>query len=285
MLDCARALDSEQTEPGTILSAQPIMIYRFLIYLYLRCRTLRNSLLSAERPPKQMPAHLRAEFTLNGTIPVKRWYVNDVNKKRLKWTLHSPEWNFEHVKAEKQRYYGNTDALFYKALKSHSIRGKEVVILGSESPWYECISCFYGGRVTTIEYRTVDCQIPELRVLTPEEFSQNPQTFDVAVSISSVEHDGLGRYGDPIAPHGDLEAMQRLKNILTEDGVLFLSVPIGPDLVVWNSHRIYGPIRFPMLIDGWEVIQSFGFDESLFDAKRLGHWYIQPVWILKPQHS
>ena len=103
--------------------------------------------------------------------------------------------------------------------------------------------------------------------------------------LHSIEHFGLGRYGDPIAPHGDLEAMQRLKNILTEDGVLFLSVPIGPDLVVWNSHRIYGPIRFPMLIDGWEVIQSFGFNESLFDAKRLGHWYIQPVWILKPQHS
>ena len=105
-----------------------------------------------------------------------------------------------------------------------------------------------------------------------------------------VDHATVGALGerddgDPIAPHGDLEAMQRLKNILTEDGVLFLSVPIGPDLVVWNSHRIYGPIRFPMLIDGWEVIQSFGFNESLFDAKRLGHWYIQPVWILKPQHS
>lgn len=32
---------------------------------------------------------------------------------------------------------------------------------------------------------------------------------DFAVSYSSWEHDGLGRYGDPIDPWGDIKAMQR----------------------------------------------------------------------------
>jgi hypothetical protein len=34
-------------------------------------------------------------------------------------------------------------------------------------------------------------------------------TVDFAVSYSSWEHDGLGRYGDPVDPWGDVKAMQR----------------------------------------------------------------------------
>ncbi len=32
--------------------------------------------------------------------------------------------------------------------------------------------------------------------------------FDMALSISSFDHDGLGRYGDPLDPVGDLKAMR-----------------------------------------------------------------------------
>lgn len=32
---------------------------------------------------------------------------------------------------------------------------------------------------------------------------------DFAISYSSWEHDGLGRYGDPVDPWGDVKAMQR----------------------------------------------------------------------------
>ena len=32
--------------------------------------------------------------------------------------------------------------------------------------------------------------------------------FDVALSISSFDHDGLGRYGDPLEPDNDLRAMR-----------------------------------------------------------------------------
>jgi len=200
------------------------------------------------------------------------------------WTTRSRQWNYEHVRAEKQRYYGKTDAHLYAALKKHSIRDKELVILGSESPWYECICSYYGARVTTIEYRQVDCQIPELTVLTPEEFAENPRRFDVAVSISSVEHDGLGRYGDPIDPNGDLRAMEELKTLLRPNGLLIMAVPLGRDALVWNSHRIYGRLRFPLLTDGWEIVDSFGFYDELFDGE-LGRWDIQPVWILKPELS
>ena len=88
------------------------------------------------------------------------------------------------------------------------------------------------------------------------------EKFDVVFSISSFEHDGLGRYGDPINPTGDIEAMINVKSMLKKDGILFLAVPVGVDTIFWNAHRIYGKHRFPKLIDGWEIIDKVSFHEK-----------------------
>lgn len=52
-------------------------------------------------------------------------------------------------------------------------------------------------------------------------------TMKLAIFICSFDHDGLGRYGDPINPWGDLLAMQTVQRVLYEGGHLFLTVPIG----------------------------------------------------------
>ncbi len=255
-----------------------------LIRAYLNGRSLVHSLFAERRPPTQIPDNLVAEFTLDHRIPTLRWYINDAVTKPLKWTQRAAAGHYRNVEAKKQWYYGETDGYLYRALDKYSLRGKRVVIVGSETPWYECICMYYGAEVTTVEYRDVHCEIPGLTVMTPAEFERRPAKFDVVVSISSIEHDGLGRYGDPINPHGDLQAMEQFKELLKPGGHLILAVPIGSDAVVWNAHRIYGRIRLPMLLDGWEVVESFGFGESLFDAKP-GRWHIQPVWILRPNRQ
>jgi hypothetical protein len=229
-----------------------------------------------------IPTALVDEFTFNGQVPVLRRYLNDTRSKPLKWTIRSPWWDFGKVRDKCERYYHATDSFLYEAIEKFHIRDKKVVVLGSEVPWYECICSYYGASVTTIEYRTVDCQIPGLTVMTPDEYARNPKAFDVAVSISSIEHDGLGRYGDPIDPAGDLKAMQKIKELLTPDGYLILAVPVGRDALVWNAHRIYGRIRFPLLREGWELLDSFGFGPDSFDTK-LGQCDRQPVFVLRPR--
>ena len=67
--------------------------------------------------------------------------------------------------------------------------------------------------------------------------------FDVILSISSFEHDGLGRYGDPVDPDADLRSMSKTRQMLSPEGLLFLAVPIGRDCVMWNAHRVYGRAR------------------------------------------
>lgn len=57
--------------------------------------------------------------------------------------------------------------------------------------------------------------------------------------MHTVEHVGLGRYGDPIDPRGDLRAIAELKRVLSPGGSLLFVVPIGKEKIQFNAHRIY----------------------------------------------
>jgi len=62
------------------------------------------------------------------------------------------------------------------------------------------------------------------------------------ISIScmhTVEHIGLGRYGDPLDPDGDIKAIAELKRVLALGGSLLFVVPIGKPKLLFNAHRIY----------------------------------------------
>lgn len=54
-----------------------------------------------------------------------------------------------------------------------------------------------------------------------------------------IEHVGLGRYGDPLDPNGDLQAISELKRVLAVGGNLLFVVPIGKPKIMFNAHRIY----------------------------------------------
>lgn len=57
--------------------------------------------------------------------------------------------------------------------------------------------------------------------------------------MHTVEHIGLGRYGDAIDPDGDLKAMNELKRVLAKGGSLLFVVPIGKPGIQFNAHRVY----------------------------------------------
>ena len=55
----------------------------------------------------------------------------------------------------------------------------------------------------------------------------------------SFDHDGLGRYGDPLNPDGDLEAMRTVYRLIKPEGILFLTVPIGTCIVVFEGNGVH----------------------------------------------
>lgn len=68
-----------------------------------------------------------------------------------------------------------------------------------------------------------------------------------------VEHIGLGRYGDPLDPEGDLKAMRELARVLAPGGTLLFVVPVGAPKVMFNAHRIYSYAQIKSHFDGLEL--------------------------------
>jgi SAM-dependent methyltransferase len=93
------------------------------------------------------------------------------------------------------------------------------------------------------------------------------ERFDQVINCSTVEHVGLsGRYASFDAPDGDLDAMRKLLDVMTPDGRMVLTIPVGQDRVCAPLHRIYGTERLPRLLDGYRE------DEAQFWAKEDSRW-------------
>jgi SAM-dependent methyltransferase len=230
------------------------------------------------KPPKEIPANLLSRYTMNGKVKIEYRYLDNSYppEKPLVYKGESVDSYMELIKQKRKFYYGITDRLLYKALEKYGIDGKDVAIMGSIAPLYESICLFYGGKPTIIEYNKIISNDNRLRVMTVEDYDKNPLTFDAAFSISAFEHDGLGRYGDPLNPDGDLDAMKKMKSILKPNGLLFLAVPIGNDTLVWNAHRVYGKTRLGKLLEGWKLLDIFS--SKIFFAE-------QPILVLQNSES
>ena len=81
--------------------------------------------------------------------------------------------------------------------------------------------------------------------------------FDLIVACSAIEHFGLsGRYGSAEDPVGDLKAMQKIRSLLSDDGIAMVTIPVGIDVVHRPWHRVYGQQRLPLLLEGFRIVKS-----------------------------
>lgn len=58
-------------------------------------------------------------------------------------------------------------------------------------------------------------------------------------ALCSLEHFGLGRYGDPVDPEACFKAFRAIQRVLKKGGCCYISVPIGKEHVEFNAHRIF----------------------------------------------
>ncbi|HVZ39073.1 MAG TPA: DUF268 domain-containing protein [Candidatus Kapabacteria bacterium] len=74
-------------------------------------------------------------------------------------------------------------------------------------------------------------------------------------SLCVVEHIGLGRYGDPLNPHGSEEAIAELKRVVAPGGDLYLSLPVDDvTRVYFNAHRAFEEEYLFTLFGGFELL-------------------------------
>lgn len=86
-----------------------------------------------------------------------------------------------------------------------------------------------------------------------------------------VEHVGLGRYGDPLDPNGDLKAIDELKRVLAPGGSLLFVVPIGQPRIMFNAHRIYAYRQIIEYFLGLELVEFSLIPDKPEDGGLLRH--------------
>lgn len=82
---------------------------------------------------------------------------------------------------------------------------------------------------------------------------------DSISSLHAIEHFGLGRYGDPIDYFGYLKAISNIAKILMNGGIFYFSVPIGPQRIEFNAHRVFSVEYLMSVLSQYFEINSFSY--------------------------
>lgn len=84
---------------------------------------------------------------------------------------------------------------------------------------------------------------------------------DSVSCLHALEHFGLGRYGDPIDPHGHIKGFRNILKMVSSGGHLYVSVPIGSSPgVYFNAHRVFDAMEIFEWIPADECLRLVRFD-------------------------
>ena len=91
------------------------------------------------------------------------------------------------------------------------------------------------------------------------------ESCDSLSCLHALEHFGLGRYGDTVGYTGYIEGLGNLFKILRKGGVLYLSVPIGPQRVEFNAHRVFSLEYITSLFENKFQVLAFSYVDDQGD--------------------
>lgn len=83
--------------------------------------------------------------------------------------------------------------------------------------------------------------------------------------LHAIEHFGLGRYGDKVDYDGYLAGFKNLYRILKKGGKLYFSVPIGPQRIEFDAHRVFSVKFLLELFEGKFQVDHISFVDDAGD--------------------
>ncbi|MEI7809536.1 MAG: DUF268 domain-containing protein [Verrucomicrobiota bacterium] len=124
--------------------------------------------------------------------------------------------------------------------------------------------------VTTLDVRSREALLPNEKVVTTDAKTPNlpPNSFDMVLCLSTLEHFGLGRYGDPVDFDADRIAFASLAQLVKPGGhfVYSTSLTRSAPSFVFNAHRIYSQNILHGYANGLRLI------EERYYSNRLRRW-------------
>ncbi len=150
---------------------------------------------------------------------------------------------------EKYSTNGTMDAYFWQDLWG----AKKVIKSGVSEHWD--VGSSVKGFIAHILAAQIKVNVIDIRPFTAEleglstvvsDATYLTEIYDNSINsfsaLCSLEHFGLGRYGDPINPDAWRICIDNIQKKVMSGGNIYISVPIGRQRLEFNAHRIFDPI-------------------------------------------
>jgi SAM-dependent methyltransferase len=97
---------------------------------------------------------------------------------------------------------------------------------------------------------------------------------DCVSCLHTLEHVGLGRYGDSIDPDGWRKGLSSLARLLKTGGELWLSVPLGKQRIEFNAHRIFAPrtIHDECVANSLKLVEFHYLENNILEESKNFHY-------------
>ncbi|UBM58909.1 DUF268 domain-containing protein [Marinilongibacter aquaticus] len=96
--------------------------------------------------------------------------------------------------------------------------------------------------VEVLDIRPLDSDILNVKFKQADLMQMQDELRESTESLSclhTIEHFGLGRYGDPIDADGHLKGLKSLTEMLKPAGLFYFSTQIGKSRIEFNAHRVF----------------------------------------------
>lgn len=109
---------------------------------------------------------------------------------------------------------------------------------------------FYDYRPAHLQLNNFDSDFADLKKLPFEDNS-----IESISCMHTIEHIGLGRYGDELDVRGDIKGIDELKRVTRSNGAILFVTPVGRPKIEYNAHRIYSFEQIISYFDGCELVE------------------------------
>ena len=150
------------------------------------------------------------------------------------------------ISTDKTKDAGNLGSYFWQDLWAarHIFTNKPEVHydIGSRIDGFIAHLASFNQKVRLLDLRPMKSSIPGVEFTQCDATNMEQIPDDSIESLSalcSLEHFGLGRYGDKIDPEACFKCFKAIVRKLQIGGVAYISVPIGKEHLEFNAHRVF----------------------------------------------
>jgi hypothetical protein len=98
-------------------------------------------------------------------------------------------------------------------------------------------------KVTVSDIRPITVKIPNVHFIRNDLLDSKVENkFDLVTCLHTIEHIGLGRYGDAIGFDGWKIGLASLAKMVKSNGVLIVTCPIGKPAIRFNANYVISPM-------------------------------------------